>query len=73
MTWQDDAACAGLPTDLFYPDAGGSSLVRAAKAHCAGCTVRQQCLDAALDRRENWGIWGGLTDQERRDLRRRRV
>jgi len=68
--WRDSAACRGLDVDIFFPasddDAGP------AKAVCATCPVREQCLEWALASRQEDGIWGGLTDTERRRLRRRR-
>lgn len=72
--WRDNAACVNCdPPDLFFPvgKTGGDALVIAeAKAICADCPVRQACLDYALDAREDFGIWGGLTEIERRPLLR---
>ncbi len=56
--------------DLFFP-AQGESLAQA-KAICAGCPVRQPCLEFALEQREVFGVWGGLSERERRTLRRDR-
>lgn len=64
--WMDDALCAQTDPEAFFPDKGGST--RAAKAVCAACPVRQQCLDYALAHRETSGIWGGLSALERRAL-----
>jgi WhiB family redox-sensing transcriptional regulator len=70
--WMQHASCLGLDADLFFPGPGDDPAP--AKAVCAGCIVRAQCLAAALARREPDGIWGGLTASERRgDARRRRV
>ncbi len=72
--WQDRAACAGELAPLFYPPMRTEKkvvrLAREAKAKsvCATCTVRQQCLDHALANNERYGVWGGLTDVERRAL-----
>jgi WhiB family redox-sensing transcriptional regulator len=67
----DQASCLGLEPDMFFP--GPWEDPSPAKAVCAGCPVRQECLSAALARREPDGIWGGLTATERRvDARRRR-
>lgn len=66
--WTKDALCAQVDADLFYPDAGGSS--RAAKAICGRCDVRAECLDYALQMNEWFGIWGGLSDHERRRMRK---
>jgi WhiB family redox-sensing transcriptional regulator len=66
--WQLRAACRGSDTDLFFPERGESS--KEAKAVCAICPVRQQCLDFAISEVEHYGIWGGLSERERRELRR---
>lgn len=68
--WQRSANCLGVDPDLFFPERGGST--REAKEVCRGCVVRQDCLQYALDNSEKFGIWGGLSERERRRLRRRR-
>lgn len=69
--WKRDAACRGCDPDLFYPHRGQD--VRAAKALCRGCPVRFECLEASLDGEgERFGIWGGLSEKERRRIRRMR-
>ena len=73
MTWIDDwtslAACRGSePDELFVPGAAQNR----AKAVCLGCPVRTECLADALDNRTEFGIWGGMTERERRALLRRR-
>lgn len=79
-SWWAEAACnvekievRGVPTpavDVFFPRRPGPTAeVRAAKAICAGCSVRVDCLDSALLNAERSGIWGGLTEIERRGLR----
>lgn len=68
--WYDDALCAQTDPELFYPEKGGS--VREAKSICASCDVREQCLEEALDHDERFGIWGGLSERERRKLKRER-
>ena len=55
-------------TGLFYPDLGQQA--RPAKAWCAVCPVRQACLEYALASCERWGVWGGLTEHERRAVLR---
>jgi WhiB family redox-sensing transcriptional regulator len=65
-TWHDQAACAGSDPTLFYPTAAAH--VRKAKQICRDCPVWAACLADALTRKENWGVWGGLTDVERRAL-----
>lgn len=71
--WTERAACRGLDPDLFYPvGTTGPALeqVAAAKAICARCPVRDDCLDWALRTGEAHGVWGGTTPEERRYLRR---
>ena len=64
--WQDSAACRMTPVELFFPPA--EQEVEEAKAMCAICEVRQPCLEFALAAGERFGVWGGLTPQERRSL-----
>lgn len=67
-TWDDDAACRGLDTDLWFSrDVEG---IAAARAVCARCLVRAECLAYALEHNIDGGIWGGRTEDERRILRR---
>ncbi len=67
--WADQAACKdSSPDELF---------VRGAEQHrvkqiCSGCPVRTECLAEALDNQMEWGVWGGMTERERRALLRRR-
>jgi len=69
--WRDLALCAQVDPELFYPDKGESA--RPARRVCAACEVGPQCLQEALDRAESHGIWGGLTERERRRLARQPV
>lgn len=69
--WQEQANCLGVDPDLFFPERGAST--REAKAVCAGCEVRVDCLEYALANGEKFGIWGGLSERERRRLRRQRA
>ena len=65
--WFIEAACHSSDPELFYSDA--AKVVAEAKAICAGCPVRTQCLAYAMAIQEfDWGIWGGLTANERRDM-----
>jgi WhiB family redox-sensing transcriptional regulator len=68
--WQRYANCLGVDPDLFFPERGGST--REAKEVCRGCVVREECLEYAIEAGEKFGIWGGLSERERRTLRRRR-
>jgi WhiB family redox-sensing transcriptional regulator len=66
-SWRDLALCAETDPEAFFPEKGGS--VRQAKAVCRGCDVRVQCLEYALEHDEKFGIWGGLSERERRRVR----
>jgi len=68
--WQDRANCLGVDPDLFFPERGAST--REAKTVCRGCEVRENCLEYAIDHSEKFGIWGGLSERERRRVRRER-
>lgn len=65
--WQDDALCAEIGGDTWYPDKGGST--KEAKKICLECPVRAECLQYALDHDERFGIWGGKSERERRKMR----
>jgi WhiB family transcriptional regulator, redox-sensing transcriptional regulator len=66
--WQERALCAQTDPEAFFPEKGGST--REAKRICLGCEVRDECLDYALAHDERFGIWGGLSERERRRLKR---
>jgi hypothetical protein len=65
--WQYRAACRGTDLNVFFPDRGESA--EPARQICAACPVRQACLDYALSHGVTHGIWGGLTERDRRPLR----
>ena len=69
--WQDFANCLGVDPDLFFPERGAST--REAKEVCRGCVVREECLEYALSNGEKFGIWGGMSERERRRIRRQRA
>jgi WhiB family transcriptional regulator, redox-sensing transcriptional regulator len=69
LAWQADALCAQTDPEAFFPEKGGST--RDAKRICSGCDVKAQCLDYALANDERFGIWGGLSERERRKLKKR--
>lgn len=69
LAWQSDSLCAQTDPEAFFPEKGGST--RDAKKICAACEVKAQCLDYALANDERFGIWGGLSERERRKLRKR--
>ncbi|WP_425330382.1 WhiB family transcriptional regulator [Trujillonella humicola] len=68
--WRLDALCAETDPEAFFPEKGGST--REAKRVCSGCTVRAECLEFALAQDERFGIWGGLSERERRRLKLQR-
>lgn len=65
-SWRDGALCAQTDPDAFFPETGHDPLL--ARMVCAGCQVRSECLDYALSRGERYGVWGGLSERERRRL-----
>ncbi|CCH34845.1 hypothetical protein BN6_76220 [Saccharothrix espanaensis DSM 44229] len=69
--WQERALCAQTDPEAFFPEKGGST--REAKRICLGCEVRSECLEYALQHDERFGIWGGLSERERRKLKKRAV
>jgi WhiB family redox-sensing transcriptional regulator len=71
LSWQDRALCAQTDPEAFFPEKGGST--REAKRVCRTCEVRAECLDYALEHDERFGIWGGLSERERRRLKREAV
>jgi len=67
--WQASALCAQTDPEAFFPEKGGST--REAKGVCRACEVKKECLEYALTHDERYGIWGGLSERERRKLKRR--
>lgn len=70
MSWQDFANCRGADPDLFFPERGAST--RVAKSICRECQVREECLEFAIVSSEKFGIWGAMSERERRKIRRER-
>ncbi len=70
LEWQDKALCAQVDPEIFFPEKGGS--VRDPKRVCGRCEVREPCLDYALTHEDagRFGIWGGMSERERRRLKR---
>lgn len=66
--WQEQALCAQTDPEAFFPEKGGST--REAKRICRACGVRDECLEFALANDERFGIWGGLSERERRRLKK---
>ena len=71
LSWQERALCAQTDPEAFFPEKGGST--REAKKVCLSCDVRGECLEYALANDERFGIWGGLSERERRKLKKRAV
>ncbi|HEX7188468.1 MAG TPA: WhiB family transcriptional regulator [Actinomycetes bacterium] len=69
--WAERALCAQTDPEAFFPEKGGST--REAKKVCLGCDVRSECLEYALAHDERFGIWGGLSERERRRLKKSAV
>ena len=67
LRWQERALCAQTDPEVFHPEKGGST--REAKRVCMACPVRAECLRYALDNDERFGVWGGLSERERRRLK----
>ncbi|MFZ0493506.1 MAG: WhiB family transcriptional regulator [Acidimicrobiia bacterium] len=66
--WRHEAACIGMDPNIFFPAEGVPD--RRARATCAGCVVRDECLAYALTMRMDAGVWGGTSGTQRRFLRR---
>lgn len=70
LVWKQFGSCKGVDADIFYPVTDEEA--DAARAVCEPCPVREMCLEHAIAVREKHGVWGGLTERERRRLIRRR-
>ena len=70
-SWQERALCAQTDPEAFFPEKGGST--REAKRICTTCEVRAECLEYALEHDERFGIWGGLSERERRRMKREAI
>jgi WhiB family redox-sensing transcriptional regulator len=69
-SWQSQGECNGVDQSIMFPEQGQSNAP--ARKLCAGCVVRRQCLEHAIDHHEEYGIWGGTTPRERQAIRRNR-
>jgi WhiB family redox-sensing transcriptional regulator len=70
-SWRDHANCLGVDADLFFPERGAHGQTADAKAVCAGCSVRAECLDYGMH--ERIGVWGGTSENDRKRIRRQRA
>lgn len=68
--WSPEALCAQTDPEAFFPEKGGSPKV--AKKVCVGCPVRPECLEYALATDQRFGVWGGMSEGQRRKLRKAR-
>lgn len=67
--WRDAADCTSADPEIFFPEKGRIDQAAAARRICAGCPVKTECLEFALENDEEWGVWGGLSERERRRLK----
>ena len=75
MWWLSDAACIGEDPELFFPigvSAPAAEQTQRAKRICRRCSVRAECLEWSLATYQDAGVWGGLDEEERREIRRAR-
>lgn len=73
MDWRHQAACRDIDPEIFFPiGTTGPALaqIKAAQSICATCAVQPQCLEWAIETAQDAGIWGGVTEEERREMRR---
>ena len=68
--WKLRGKCREVDGDIFFPERGAST--RKAKAVCRRCEVQEECLEYAVNNGEKFGIWGGLSERERRAIRKKR-
>lgn len=69
VSWVPKAACRPYPKEMFFPKRGDGQSVSDAKAICASCDVRSDCLEYALRTDQEIGIWGGTSGRERRAMK----
>ena len=72
MDWADKAACKHTPSEIFYPDGSDKETDNhreaVAKSICKKCPVAAECLMHAIEKEENYGIWGSFAPKDRRNL-----
>lgn len=68
-SWSGEALCKGMDTNIFFGYTGEE--IDRAKKICAACPVKEVCLKTALENHEDSGVWGGLAENERENIRRR--
>lgn len=72
LSWRAKGSCRGSDPSVFYPSPDDETLAHQAKMICGVCPVRRPCLEYALVSREKHGVWGGMTERERRRILRQR-
>lgn len=72
LAWKQAGACRGLDAAIFHPDPTKGQSASQALAVCGECVIQKKCLNFALSAREDVGVWGGMTERERRRIRRQR-
>jgi WhiB family redox-sensing transcriptional regulator len=70
LHWQEFALCAQTDPDIFFPEKGGSTAP--ATSVCSACAVQSECLEYAISHDIRHGIWGGMSDNDRRRISRER-
>lgn len=65
--------CAETDPDLFFPEQSNAWMAQIARRVCSGCPIKAECLEAAVARREEHGIWGGTTPKQRQRMWLRRA
>lgn len=68
--WMAEANCRGMDPEMFYVERGDSAGLKAARAVCRACDVQAECLAYAVNNGEKFGVWGGLSEKQRRTIRR---
>mgnify|MGYP002401929139 CR=1 FL=1 len=71
-SWMNDAKCREHDPEIFFPEKQSEQALRLAKTICMQCDVRIECADYALETATPFGVWGGLSEEERRRILRRR-
>lgn len=72
FAWMAQGACVGAPSELFFPNDTDYETITDAKRLCQTCPVLETCADHALTFREDYGVWGGMSERDRRRIRRQR-
>jgi WhiB family redox-sensing transcriptional regulator len=70
--WMDQGACVGVDAEVFFPSRGENDKAEEARKYCWACPVRSQCLEYALANGEKFGMWGGMSERQRRQIRKQR-